>query len=106
MCADCRKRANAIGASVVAQLPTAQQLPQPQPVEPRAIDPRTPGQNRAYHKKIALLASQSDQSLKAVKAAALAHISEQLNRDVASSSDLDELEMSDLLDWLDAQIDD
>lgn len=103
LCSSCRKRANAVGAAVVAQIPSAEP---PRPVPPSAAGARTPGQNRAYHGKCATLAALEQVSPQQIKARALEHAALACGRPIASSGELNELEMSDLLDWLDSQLGD
>jgi len=99
LCRDCRRRANSVGAAVVAQLPTVAA-----PSRPADVGPRSAGQNRAYHGKCGTLAAIRETTPQQIKAQALEYASVRFGRAITSSGDLDELEMSDVLDWLDTQL--
>jgi hypothetical protein len=104
LCADCRKTASALGASVLTHVAT--------PAQP--FTPRTPAQNTVYHgrlRDIALLnlPGASGGELYAeerrLKRWALKQASKMFGRTIASSTELSELEMDRLLDWLGDRID-
>jgi hypothetical protein len=107
LCRDCRRRANAVGAVVVQQLPTVE--------APGAGPRRTAIQNSRYHGKLCDLATvenggtiskeELNIAVRALKKRALAQASTMLGRDVTSSTDLTEAEMELLLEWLDREID-
>lgn len=97
LCRDCRKRAIVAGVNLLA--PGARtSAPAPPP------RPRTSGQNRAYHGKCATLAHLTEQPERQVKKWALSEASKLFRREISSSADLNEDEMSDILDLLDDAI--
>jgi hypothetical protein len=99
LCRTCRAKANAVGASVVTHVHEAAA---PDDAPPR---PRTPEQNRVYHGKLADLARHQHQPLPVVKRQALVEASRRFGRLVSSSTELSEVEMELLLEWLDDELD-
>lgn len=97
LCRLCRPRAIAAGVNLLAPGARA-----PAPATPAAQ--RTPGQSRAYHGKCGTLARLLGEQPQEVKRAALEKASRMFDREITSSSDLNEIEMSDVLDQLDAAI--
>jgi hypothetical protein len=65
--------------------------------------PITSGQSRAYHAKAGDLARKRGETPAVVKEQALEFASERFGREIGSSTELDELEASWVLDWLDAE---
>jgi hypothetical protein len=105
LCADCRRRANEIGASVITHVAS--------PAAP--VVPRTPMQNTAYHGRLRSIALLEKPGLerealwsaeRKLKKWALKHASKLVGRDVGSSTELNELEFELLLDFLGDVIDD
>jgi hypothetical protein len=107
-CKDCRRRANAVGADVLQQIPTA---------APRQrVVLRTPQQNLVYHAKCADIAAldgleqwqatKAEQRLRelAVKARTLEWASKRFGRQIDSSTELTEAEMEVVLEHLDAEL--
>lgn len=97
LCRECRKRAIVAGVNLLAPGARAQ-APPPAPAK------RTSGQNRAYHGKANTLARLTARSERAVKDWALEQASTMFGRTITSSRDLNEDEMSDMLDRLDEEI--
>ena len=96
LCADCRKRANAVGASVVTHVAAA---------APRTGGPlRTPQQSQVFHGKLNDLAKRRHVEQQVVKRHALAHAAATFGRPIASSTELTEIEMELLLEWLDEEL--
>lgn len=106
LCAACRKLAIEIGVQLLVEPGTTFGSLLERIAERIHPAARTPGQNRAYHGKCGELARLEEITPTEVKARALQHASTELGRDVTSSKELNEDEMSDLLDWLDEQITD
>lgn len=108
LCAECRRRANAVGADVVTHVGEAAIPPESRP--PR---PRTPQQNLVYHARITDLAKLTDPPSKEtlrvlerqLKKAALEKARQLFGREITSSTELTEAEMEQLLEWLDEQLD-
>jgi RNA polymerase-interacting CarD/CdnL/TRCF family regulator len=96
LCRKCRRKANAVGATVVAQVVDAQ------PISARL---RTPEQNRVYHGVLAKIANLQGSDLRFLKRRALAKASQLFDREIASSTELTEIEMERLLEWLDTELD-
>jgi hypothetical protein len=96
LCRECRKRAIVAGVNLLA--------PGARTAIPPAPAPRTTGQNRAYHGKCGTLARLRGQSERETKQWALAEASSRFGRAIASSAELNEDEMSDVLDLLDDAI--
>jgi hypothetical protein len=97
LCRECRKRAIVAGVNLLAPGARAHTPPLP-PAK------RTTGQNRAYHGKANTLARLTARSERAVKEWALEQASTMFSRTITSSSELNEDEMSDMLDRLDEEI--
>jgi hypothetical protein len=97
LCRLCRPRAIAAGVNLLA--PGARSS-QPQP----PAGARTTGQNRAYHGKCGTLARLRDVPVREIKDWALAQASTRFRRNITSSADMNEDEMSDVLDTLDDAI--
>jgi hypothetical protein len=98
LCKLCRRRAIATGVRQV--------------LVPAPADPRTPGQNLAFHGKCSTLAELElhpasrvaiNQRAAEHKRDALAWASRQFGRSIDSSKELTSDEMSDVLGWLDEQ---
>ena len=100
LCAACRKRAIVAGVNLLA--PGARSPEQASPPSPQR--PRTSGQNRAYHGKCGTLARLRDVTVREVKTWALEQASTRFRRNIESSADMTEDEMSDVLDMLDDAI--
>lgn len=96
LCRSCRTRANALGVSVLTHVHEA--------ATPAPSRPRTPQQNRVYHGKLADLARLEQAPIAALKRRVLAEATSRFNRPVTSSTDLSEVEMEQLLEWLDDQL--
>jgi hypothetical protein len=99
LCTTCRKRANAIGASVLTHVAT--------PAAP--MIPRTPWQNRNYHGRLREIAQLETpgierevlwQEERKLKKWALRRASRMFGKPFESSTELSELEMERLLEWL------
>jgi len=110
LCSNCRLRANAVGASVITKVGESAI-----PAESLPPRPRTPQQNTVYHARITDLAKielAASEFTKAdlrvaernVKRRALAHANVIFKRPIASSTELSEIEMERLLEWLDEQL--
>lgn len=107
LCAACRRRANAVGADVLQQLPTA---------APRAREvARTPQQNIVYHARCSDLAklefagqhvtsSQLRMRVIEVKALTMMKASQRFGRKIESSTELTEPEMEQVLELLDQEL--
>jgi hypothetical protein len=109
LCASCRKRANVVGASVITHVAEAAISPESAPARPR-----TPQQNTVYHGKISDLAKLNAPGLEKaelrlaernVKTRALQHARKMFSRPIDSSTELTEIEMERLLEWLDVELD-
>lgn len=96
LCRECRKRAIVAGVNLLAPGARAR--------TPATPTKRTSGQNRAYHGKANTLARLTSRSERAVKEWALEEASTMFGREITSSRDLNEDEMSDMLDRLDEEI--
>jgi hypothetical protein len=97
LCATCRKAAIVAGVNLIA--PGARSAaPPPPPAAP------TNGQNRAYHGKCGTLARLRGVPPQEVKKEILEWASRMFGREIASSKAMNEDEMSDVLDTLDAAI--
>lgn len=110
LCIRCRRRANAVGADVLTHVGEAA-IP-PESLPPR---PRTPQQNTVYHARITDLAKleleQSDFTKADLRVAewnikrrTLARAAAMFGRSIASSTELSEIEMERILEWLDEQL--
>jgi hypothetical protein len=100
VCAECRRKANSIGVSVVTHVHEAA-IPSESP-----RTPRTPWQSKAYHGKCNDLARLTKAEFLIVKRNALARAPTMFGREIKSSTELTEIEMELLLEWLDVAIDD
>lgn len=106
LCASCRRRANAVGADVLQQMPTA--TPRPRLV------PRTPQQNIVYHARctdlarleLGPLASSAQLRMRVIelKAETMQRASQRFGREITSSTELSEPEMEQVLELLDQQL--
>jgi hypothetical protein len=96
LCIKCRRDANAIGATVVTRVAEAQ------PVPARL---RTSEQNRVYHGVLAHVARLEGTDIRVMKRRAIAKASELFGRSIESSTELSEVEMERLLEWLDTELD-
>lgn len=101
LCAKCRRRANAVGVSVVthvheAAIPTE---------SPEPFVRRTPWQSKAYHGKCNDLARITKADMGETKKKTLAYASERFGRPLESSTELSEVEMELVLEWLTDEID-
>lgn len=99
LCLTCRRKANAVGASVLTHVHEAAIPPESLP-----FVPRTPWQSKAYHGKCNDLARLTGSDFLETKRAALAHAGEMFGRAFDSSTELSEIEMEQLLEWLDDQL--
>jgi hypothetical protein len=99
VCSSCRRAANAVGVSVLTHVHDAAIPP-----ESRPFEPRTSQQSKVYHAKCADLAVLTARELVVVKKRALAHASTTIGRELNSSTELSEIEMELLLEWLDEEI--
>lgn len=97
LCSECRKRAIVAGVNLLAPGARAN-APAPAPGK------QTPGQNRAYHAKCSTIARATGEQPTVVKRAVLEKASSMLRRPIGSSKDMNEDEMSRLLDHLDGAI--
>lgn len=97
LCIECRKRAIVAGVNLLAPGARAD-APAP------AAGRQTPGQNRAYHGKCSTIARVTGEPPTLVKRAALDKASRMFRRPIDSSKDMNEDEMSRLLDHLDEAI--
>jgi hypothetical protein len=112
LCATCRRRANSVGEQVWTE----------SHVPPPPARPRTGQQSRIYYGKCASIArallppqgadvaagdrSALDRGMRDVKRRALEWASRAFGREIASSTDLTEIEMERLLEHLDDVLDD
>ena len=96
LCRLCRPRAIAAGVNLLA--------PGARAAVPAPAGPRTAGQSRAYHGKCGTLARLRGEQPQQIKKAVLERASHRFRREITSSSELNEIEMSDVLDELDAAI--
>ena len=97
LCRECRKRAIVAGVNLLA--PGARtDAPAPKPGK------QTPGQNRAYHAKCSTIARATGEPPTLVKRAALDKATPMFRRPIDSSKDMNEDEISQLLDHLDEAI--
>lgn len=101
LCRDCRKRAIVAGVNLLAPGARSPEQAPPPPTPPRQ---RTSGQNRAYHGKCGTLARLRDVPVRQIKGWALEQASTRFRRNIESSADMNEDEMSDVLDMLDDAI--
>lgn len=108
LCATCRRTAGAIGVSVITRVGPTEDIHARVKV---AQPPRTSIQNRVYHGKISDLAKRlfpasptAWQAERHAKRLALRHASEMLGRPIESSTELSELEMERLIEWLDDEL--
>lgn len=97
LCRGCRVSANQVGVTVVTHVHEA--------AAPAAARPRTPEQNRVYHGKLADLARLERLPMATLKQRVIAEASLRFNRPITSSTELSEIEMEQLLEWLDDQLD-
>lgn len=107
LCADCRRRANAVGVSVVTHVHEA---------SPATARPRTPQQNTVYHGRLRELAilqhggpfdDKADlwKAERRLKKWALEQAERMFRRELESSTELSEIEMERLNEWLGDRID-
>jgi hypothetical protein len=105
LCGNCRKQANALGASVLTHVAT--------PTAP--FVPRTAKQNTSYHGRLRSIAQLQKPGIEGnalwdaerkLKKWALKQASILAGRDIRSSTELSELEMERLLEFLGDRIDD
>lgn len=96
LCHKCRRDANAIGATVVTRVADAQPVP---------ARPRTPEQNRVYHGVLAHVARLEGLDIRVAKRRAIAKACDLFSREIESSTELTEVEMERLLEWLDTELD-
>lgn len=92
LCATCRRQANAVGASVLTHVHEA--------ATPVPSRPRTPQQNTVYHGRCSDLAKLLRLSLLEVKKRTLTQAGKMFDRVFTSSTQLAEIEMEQLLEWL------
>lgn len=97
LCAVCRRIAIHAGVNLIAA------GPQGRAASPIA-GPRTAGQNRGYHGKCGDLARLRGVKPQDVKRDVLQKASQMFGREITSSRDLDEDEMSEILDTLDDEL--
>lgn len=95
LCATCRTRANNVGETAWKESAGLQAAP---------ARPRTPQQNRVYHGKLASIAALEHTELLEVKQRTLMAASKRFRREIASSTDLSELEMEQILEQLDLEL--
>jgi hypothetical protein len=104
LCASCRKQATALGASVLTAVAT--------PAAP--FQPRTPKQNAVYHGRLRDIAQLEKpgvegnelwQTERELKRWSLKHAAKMVGRELASSTELSELEFERMNDWLGDVID-
>lgn len=105
LCADCRRQANALGLQVLTAVAT--------PSSPTI--PRTPAQNKMLHGRLREIATLEKPGIerdalwtaeRKLKRWAVAMASRLVGKPFSSSTELSELEMERLLDWLGDVIDD
>jgi hypothetical protein len=95
LCKECRPRANAVGERT--WLDTGR--------PPAPLTPRTPQQNLVYHGKLASIAKLEDCPIKDVKRWALELATLMFRRTIASSTEITEMEMEQLLEAFDRRLD-
>lgn len=102
LCGECRRTANQIGASVVTHVASLAT-----PATP--VIPRTPVQNTVYHGRLREIALLENPALKSaelyaaereLKKWSVKQAARMVKRPLASSTELSELEMERLLEWL------
>lgn len=98
MCVHCRRAANTAGENLLLAGPG----PLPAPLEQTL---RTPIQNRVYHGKLADLVKRAGITPSEAKREALARASAIAERPIESSTELSEIEMERLLEWLTDRLD-
>lgn len=109
VCSSCRKRAGAVGVSVITNVHDAI------PLESTPARPRTAQQNTVFHGRLRELAllehggpigkDELYAAERAAKKRAIAHAAEMFGKTFESSTDLSEMQMERLNDWLSDRID-
>jgi hypothetical protein len=95
LCASCRQRANLVGERT--WIDTGR--------PPAPVTPRTPQQNLVYHGKLASIAKLEQLPIKDVKRWALELATLMFRRAIASSTEVSEFEMEQLLEAFDHRLD-
>lgn len=107
LCRDCWKRARVAGVNLLrggGDVYVGVDRESSRDATALVVHARTAGQNRAYHGKANAIARLTSRSEREVKAWALEQAATMFGRSITSSRDLNEDEMSELLDRLDEEI--